>query len=283
MRHEGAAVSVLPVPYDATTSWMGGTRNGPEAILAASRQLELFDEELECEPFRVGLETLPPLEPDARGPEFMVEAVRKAVSAELARDRFVLTLGGEHSITVGCVQAYLDKYPRLEVLQLDAHADLRDSYQQSSYSHACTMRRIIDRCRVVGVGIRAWSLEEHVFMKERGIEPFSMKRIHGRHDWIESVVGELGPEVYLTVDMDAFDPSCCPGVGTPEPGGLSWSQVNDLLLALGRRCRIVGADIVECMPIPGQAVTEFLAARLAYRIVGIAFLDKLAKSYDHCS
>jgi len=266
--YETARFAVLPVPYDLTSTYQSGSRQGPAAILTASANMELYDEELEQETYRVGIYTAPFLDVDARGPEPMVAAVRQAV-ADLVRDgKIPVTLGGEHSISFGAVQAVQDAFPNLTVLQLDAHADLRDAYQGSPYSHASVARRIHEICPLVQVGIRSMSAEEAVFMKENKVRTFSAEAVHDQPDWVEAVVGELSGDLYVTLDLDVLDPAIMPATGTPEPGGLSWRQVLDLLRAVSKTCAIRGFDVVELSPLPGMVAPDFLATKLIYRIMG---------------
>lgn len=275
------AVAVLPVPYDATTCYHPGSRLAPAAILDASSQVELFDEELAIEPHRAGIETLPAVEPDARGPEYQVAEVQRVAGEQLERGRFLLALGGEHTISLGCLQAQLERQADFDVLHLDAHADLRDSYQNSRFSHACVMRRVVDRCRVVNVGLRSLSRPEHEFIKARGLHPYSMPVIRQQDDWLQQLLEQLRPRVYVTIDMDVFDPAVCPGVGTPEPGGLDWYQVTGLLRAVAVRSQIIGADIVECIPQFTPPQSEFLAARLAYKLIAYRFYGMLVPEHEN--
>jgi agmatinase len=267
-RYGDARFAVLPVPYDSTASYQPGARNGPAAIIAASQHLEWFDEELETECYKCGVTTLDPVEPDMSGPEKVHKDLLK-VARRIVRDgKFVLGLGGEHSISAALVQAVMPKYRDLSVLQIDAHCDLRNRYRGSQYSHACVMRRILDLgVGVVPVGIRAVDLEDHRFMKRSGIMPITARDCHADDDWVDRALDALTDTVYVTVDIDGFDPSFAPGTGTPEPGGLDWYQITSLLRLVAAEKRVVGADIVEVAPIPGQVVTEYLAARLAYKII----------------
>jgi len=260
--------AVLPIPYDSTTSFQTGTREGPAAIIRASQQVELFDEELEAECHKVGVATLDPLVPNMAGPEAMHGDVFNAAKHIVRDGKFLLGLGGEHSITSGLVRAVMTKHKKLSVLQIDAHLDLRDSWEGAKHSHACVMRRIVDLgATIVPVGIRNVSLEEHSFLKRRKIEPITARQCHTDDDWFDRVLNALSETVYVTIDIDGFDPSFAPGTGTPEPGGLDWYQVTGLLRLVAAEKKVVGADITEVMPIPGQAVTEFLAARLAYKLI----------------
>ncbi|MFH1112136.1 MAG: agmatinase [Patescibacteria group bacterium] len=267
-----ASVAILPVPYEATTTYGVGTGRGPAAIIEASRHMELWDSELARDFSRLGFYTFPELEPDMSGPGATVVRVGEAVSSVLKDKRWPLVLGGEHSITAGVVAAMKIKYKKLSVLQIDAHTDLRNEYQGSKWSHACTMRRVYDLgVPNVAVGIRSMCDEEACFIKKTGLgnRIFSTTEIS-----IKKVLALLTDQVYITVDVDGFDPSIMPGTGTPEPGGLTWYQVIDLLRAVSKQKKIVGADIVELAPIPGQPAGDFLAAKLGYKIIGYSFFGR---------
>jgi len=260
--------ALLPIPYDATVSFQNGTRRGPEAIIAASEHLESYDEETELEPIDAGICVLPMLEQHVDGPAAMTAAIHAAAREVVSDGKFLIGLGGEHSVTPGLVQAVSEKHKNLSVLQIDAHLDLRESYQGSRWSHATAMRRCLEHVTtVVPVGIRNICREELDFMRAREIVPFMAERCVQNDDWIPRVVDSLSENVYVTIDVDGFDPAYAPGTGTPVPGGLDWYQATRLLRAVAARRRVVAADVVEVMPIPGQAVTEFLAARLAYKIM----------------
>ncbi len=263
-----ARYAVLPVPYDGTVTFQAGARWGPRAIITASQQVELFDDEYGREFHPCGIATLPPVEPHAASPAEMVERVHRAARSVIRDGKFLISIGGEHSITSGLVRAVQTRFKRLSVLQIDAHADLRDQYQGSPYSHACVMRRVVEMgVPVMGVGVRNYSLEEHRFMKKRGIRPISPRRMREDPDWIMEVVESLSDEVYVSVDIDGFDPASAPGTGTPEPGGIDWFQACDLLRVTAANRRIVAADVVEVAPLPGSVQTEFLAAKLIYKLI----------------
>lgn len=259
---------VLPVPYDATTSYQGGTRWGPQAIITASAYLEWYDEELDFEPCERGIYTSPYLECDARGPEYMVSAVERKIGEVLRDGKFPVMLGGEHILTVGAVRAVREAFPEISVLHIDAHADMRDTYQNSPYSHACVGRRIYELCPIVQVGIRSMSKEESVFIREKNISSFSSHFVMERENWVEMVLEKLKREVYITIDVDCFDPAIMPATGTPEPGGLSYREVIKLLKAVTENFRVRGFDLVELSPIAGMVAPDFLCARLAYRLMG---------------
>lgn len=269
-RYATSRFAVLPIPYDSTTSYAVGTREGPAAIIHASQQVELYDDALGREAYRDGVATLPEVECDARGPEQTIQAVYDAARKPIKDGKFLLGLGGEHSITTGLVRAVATRHKNFSVLQIDAHADLRDEYQGSPYSHAAVMRRIHDlKIDAVGVGIRNYSAEEARFIKSARKPLYSARTCRDAKGWIDEVVSMMKPQVYITIDIDGFDPAYAPGTGTPEPGGLDWFQVNDLLTAITRHREVIAADIVEVRPIPPNHVTEFLAARLAYRLIGL--------------
>ncbi len=262
-------VVILPVPYDSTTEYKSGTREGPRAIIDASQYLELYDTELDREISEVGIHTLPEVQPLMSGPEPMLERVYQIASDLLDKGKLLAMLGGEHSLTLGVVRAFREKYPELSVLHLDAHADLRDQYQGTKYSHACVMRRVWELCPVVHVGVRSMSREEHEFLVQRKIEP-SYAEALASPDSVARVVSALSPQVYVSIDLDVFDPSIMSAVGTPEPGGLSWQQVLELLRAVADSKQIVGFDLMELCPREGPSSCAFLAAKLAYKLVGYA-------------
>jgi len=266
--YKRARFAVLPIPYDSTVSFQVGTRNGPRAIIDASQQVELFDEELGAEFHRAGVATLAPVPVDVASPKAMHEAIFAAAKRPVRDGKFLIGIGGEHSVSSGLIRAVMTKHKKLSVLQIDAHGDLRAEYEGSPWSHASVMRRVLDvGASIVPVGIRNYSLEEHKFMKRAGIQPITARECQMDDDWVDRVLSELGDIVYVTIDIDGFDPSVAPGTGTPEPGGLDWYQVTGLLRLVAAEKTIVGGDVVEVMPIPGQAVTEFLAAKLIYKLI----------------
>lgn len=270
-----AGVVILPVPYEATTSYGGGTANGPAAIVEASRYIELYDQELDTLPSDVGIATLPALELSGAGPEQAVAELREAYDAVLdaARGKLVITLGGEHSISSAPILAHAERLERegrrLSVLQVDAHTDLRPEYEGSPWSHASIMARVADACDITAVGIRALTKEEADFARERAsIRIFYADHIHEGTAWIDDVIATLGDDVYITFDVDGFDPSLVPATGTPEPGGLQWYPVMKLLRRVFAERRVHGVDVVELAPIPGYHAADFLVAKLVYKMIG---------------
>jgi agmatinase len=270
-----AGVVILPVPYEATTSYGGGTGRGPAAIIEASRYLELYDQELDREPADVGVATLPALALTGAGPEQALSQLREAYDGVLdaAAGKLVIVLGGEHSISSAPMLAWADRLAedgrRLSVLQVDAHTDLRPEYEGSPYSHASVMARVQDRVEIVAVGIRAITSDEmRLVRRSENIHVFLADDIHSGDAWIDDVVTRLGEDVYITFDVDAFDPALVPATGTPEPGGLQWYPVLKLLRRVFTERRVHGIDVVELAPVPGVAAADVLVAKLIYKMIG---------------
>jgi len=273
-----AAVAVLPVPYEGTVSYGTGASRGPAAILRASEQIELYDDEIGAEPYRVGIHTSAPLPVSADdSPDRVVAAVTARCGELMDSGKWVVTLGGEHSITPGAVRAAHERHPGLRVVQLDAHADLRDRYEGTPCNHACAMARCLEMAPVTGIGIRSYSVEEAERIRE-GIPGHRM--IHAWEmdgdDWHDRALDGLGDApLYLTVDVDYFDPSIVPATGTPEPGGGRWRPTLRFLERLFREGRVVACDVVELAPIAGLHHADFTVARLVYKLIGFAFRDRL--------
>lgn len=266
--YETAKFAVVPVPYDLTSTYQPGSRQGPAAILAASANMEIYDEELQKETCREGIYTAPFVPVDARGPQYMVDAVRQVIAGIVADHKIPVMLGGEHSISYGAVQAMKAVYPDISVLHFDAHADMRDTYQGSPYSHACVARRIFETCPIVQVGIRSMSTEEAVFMKAQQVATYSADFVLDEPEWLEAVSERLSGDVYVSIDLDALDPAFMPATGTPEPGGITWRHILKLLRAVSKKCMVRGFDVVELSPIPGLVAPDFLATKMIYRIMG---------------
>jgi agmatinase len=264
-----ARVAFIPAPFDQTTSYMPGTRFGPRAILEASRQVEFYDEELDVEPFRIGIATLAEIEVDPANLGAGLDRL-EAVCAKLAEAGVIpFTLGGEHSLTIAPVRALRARYPELSVLQLDAHLDLRAEYQGTKLSHASVMRRVRELgVPTVAVGIRSVSREEADYVHAEKAPVFLAREIRESGLPVDAILAKLKNPVYVTIDLDAFDPAYVPGVGTPEPGGLTWDEGLKLLRAVCERRQVVGCDIVELCPIQGQPASDFFAAKLANKMIG---------------
>lgn len=273
---ERARVVYLPVPYDATTSFLSGARHAPEAIIRASYHIEEWDEELGRDIGAVGIHTVDALEPLLGDPAAMVDRIQARCSELLGLGKRVVTVGGDHTVAVGAFRAHAARYGRLSVLQVDAHADLRDEYEGTPYSHACAARRMSDQADLVQVGIRAISEPEVAWLQQSGRRPpFYAHELAGRNpaDWIEEVVAELGPRVYVTFDVDGLDPSIMAATGTPEPGGLSWWPTLRLLRRVGEEREVVGMDLCELLPTPGLQACDVTAARLVYKMIGYFVRD----------
>jgi agmatinase len=268
---------VFPVPLERTTSYEHGTRNGPAAILAASRNVELYDEELELEPYKeIGIHTLPAIDTSDGTLDEVISEIFTAQLGLLEDGKFTVALGGEHSLTPPLVSATAKKFKDLSVLQIDAHADLRDEYHGNPASHACAMRRVVEVCPAVQVGIRSLSVEEAQAIPHLNTSIYWAKDIARAplKSWIAKVLADLSPNVYLTIDLDGFDPAFVPATGTPEPGGLDWMQVTSLIRAVADHKKIVGMDVVELLPQPGDHASDFLAAKLVYKCLGYIFCQQ---------
>ncbi len=263
---------VIPFPIDLTTTYVTGTRNGPGAIIEASGHMELFDEENKIEPYRAGIFVSTEIPMLTTGPIAMLKELEKRMKAVMRAGKFPILLGGEHSGTCGAVSALKKKYEDLTILQFDAHADLRDTYLGTQWNHACVGRRIVDSgAKLVQVGVRSISEEEDRFLrKSETVKTFYASEVRDNlADVTRGIVSSLSGNVYISIDLDVFDPGIMPAVGTPEPGGLDWFEVVDILRDVMRSdCNIVGFDIMELSPLPGIVAPDFLAAKLCYRMMG---------------
>ena len=268
-----SSVVILPCPVDRTTSYVGGTRNGPHEILQASTHMELWDEEMNADVHGVGIFTLPEMELPFGEMAPLVDEIERVAYEIIGRDKFLVTIGGEHSITPPLVSASARKYPNLSVLQFDAHADMRDAYMGTVHNHACAMRRSLQYASVTQVGIRSLSTEEAEVLPKLKTKVFFDSAMRQDPKWMDAVVESLGENVYVTIDVDGMDPAIMPATGTPEPGGLSWPEITRLLRLTAERRRIVSADIVELSPIPGMVAPNFLCAKLLYKLLTYRFVN----------
>jgi len=271
--YDNAKVVILGVPYDETASYLKGTKFGPEAIINASQYLEMYDD-VSGNIYEVGLVTAGILDLDdiLNSPEDVNKRIYEESKRFIDDNKFLITIGGEHSITSGAVNAYKQKYGKISVLQLDAHLDLMDSYNGSKYNHACVMRRVIDdyNCEVKHVGIRVVSEDEHLYVKQNGLDKniFRARDIYNKVDWFKQVIDSLSEIVYITIDVDVFDPSLIPATGTPVPGGLDWYTVLNFLNSVFKEKQVVGMDVVELKPNPGNEAPNFTIADLIYKNIG---------------
>ncbi len=261
--YKKAKVVIVPIPYDATTSYKSGTRDGPMAIITASRNMELFDEETKKNISDVGICTLDEID-IVVDPEKMANRVYE-VSKQLVNDeKNIILLGGEHSLSSGVVKALKEKYNDLSVLKLDAHSDLRDENGETKHDHGCAGRRMMDHCPVVHVGVRSMCEEESEFIEKNKIKMFKASEIN-------EAIDSLSENVYLSIDLDALDPSIMPAVGTPEPGGIKWDELMNILKEVAKNKKVVGCDVVELCPIPGNIAPDFSAAIIVKKIISNFF------------
>lgn len=271
-------VVILPIPLDRTTSYVSGTRNGPHEILQASSHMELWDEEIGADVHPIGIFTLPEMELPFGELAPTMDEIRRVASEILDRDKFLVALGGEHSITPPLVAAAAARHPGLSVLQIDAHADLRDSYMGTPHNHACAMRRSLEYASVTQVGIRSLSTEEAEVVDSLNTTVFYDYAMRRDPAWIDGIVETLADTVYITIDVDGMDPAIMPATGTPEPGGLSWYEILSLLRATIERKAVVAVDVVELSPLPGLMAPNFLCAKLIYKMLGYRFARTLERT-----
>lgn len=269
-RLEDSQIVIIPVPYDGTSTWVKGADKGPAAIIDASAHMELYDIETNSQVVLRGIYTDKPAE-GFDSPEEMSAAVEKAVSAWLEKGKFPVLIGGEHSVSIGSIRAQAEHYQDLTVLQLDAHTDLRDEYEGSKFNHACVMARSREQCPIVQVGIRSMDAAEHSISEPERI--FFARDIYDNRTWIDRAVAALSEKVYITIDLDVFDPAIMPSTGTPEPGGLGWYDVCALLKAVSARRKVIGFDVVELCPNEQNKSPDFLAAKLIYKLLSYVFKD----------
>ena len=274
---DNARVVILPIPLDRTTSYVTGTRNGPHEILVASSHMELWDEETQTDVHGVGICTLPEMELPFPVMDEVIREIQRVAAELVSRGKFPVVLGGEHSITAPIVAAFAAQHKSLSVLQIDAHADLRESYMGTPHNHACAMRRTLEFARTTQVGIRSLSPEEAAAVPTLSTAIFYDFNMRDDADWIERVVDSLTEHVYITIDVDGFDPAIMPATGTPEPGGLSWYEALKLLRRVVERRTVVGCDVVELSPMPGHVAPNFLCAKLIYKILSYRFGGEVCK------
>ncbi len=275
--YEDSKVVILPVPYDETRTWfVGGSwknmdaSKGPRAIIIASRNMELYDIETDTEAYKQGIHTLPELK-IVKDPKETINLIEKESKKHINNNKFIVMLGGEHSITTGLVKAYKEKFPKMSVLQIDAHSDLREEFSGTTYSHAAVMSRVREICPAVQVGIRSMDQEEAEKIKQNDYNVFYAKDILNNDNWMDKAIEKLSNDVFITIDLDAFDPSIMPSTGTPEPGGLQWYQTLKFLKKLAKKKNIIGFDVVELAPNQNNVAPDFLAAKLTYKLLSYKF------------
>jgi agmatinase len=273
--YETSTIAILRAPYEKTTSYIRGTFKGPDAIMDASLQVELYDIETDSEPYKLGIYTSEALEFDEMAhPENSLKIIENEVARLLNDEKFPVIIGGEHTISLATFRAFHKKFNGVTCVSLDAHSDLRDTYRGSEYSHACVMRRISELKKPILLGIRSMDITEMEFAMDNGLTVQFAHQIVQKPEIIKNLNDNIGEKVYLSIDMDVFDPSYVPGVGTPEPGGLDWFQILDIIKYVNSCSKIVGVDIVELLPIKDHIRSEFLAAKLIYKILAYIFNSK---------
>lgn len=272
-----AQIVILQAPSEHTVSFGKGTSKGPKAILENTRQLEFYDEELDFDNHSLKVHTLKELNPKF-SQEQMLDEIYKTSKDLLLKNKFLILLGGEHSISAPIIKAHKEKWKNLSVLQFDAHSDLRDSYEGTKNSHACVMKRVVDMgMKAVQVGIRAVSMEESKLIKEKNLKIFYANEFFNAdyENLYKKIISELTDDVYITFDVDVFDPSIMPATGTPAPGGLDWYQVLNLIKEVSKKKKIVGFDIVELAPKKEMEHCNFTAAKLLFKMMNYAFCKKM--------
>lgn len=266
---DSAQIVITPVPYDGTSTWVRGAEKGPAAIIQASANMELYDIETDSQVYLKGIFTDKAVKTGTTTPEDVIDAVEERVRGHIKKGKFTVVIGGEHTVSIGSIKAHVENNTDVTVLQLDAHADLRDEYNGSKYNHACVMARVRQLCPIVQVGIRSMDSCEKGFINRQNL--FFAKDICNKSDWIEKVVSRLSGKVYITIDLDVFDPSIMPSTGTPEPGGLLWYDVLALLKMVFEKTDVIGFDVVELCPGKENKAPDFLAAKLIYKLLSYKF------------
>jgi len=271
---ETAKIVIIPVPFDITTqylrSWTRSSERGPQAIIEASQFMELYDIETKALTYENIIHTMAPI--TAQTSKEIVEAVEAKVEELIKQGKFVVVLGGEHTVSIGAIWAHKEKKEDLTVVQLDAHADMRDEFEGDKFNHACVMARAKEIAPIVQIGIRSLDNSELPTMAPDKV--FYAKDIHNKDDWMDKAISKMGKKVYVTIDLDIFDNGTMPSVGTPEPGGIDWYKVTEFLKKLSEKREIVGFDVVELAPNPANKAPDFLAAKLVYTFLSYIFAEK---------
>ncbi len=276
---EQAKIVLIPVPYDGTSTWQKGADKGPEAFLDASANMELYDIETDTEVYQQGV-YLADAVTENSSPEAMVDAVHEVTKKYIKKNKFVTIFGGEHSISIGTIRAFNDMFPNLTVLQLDAHADLRKEYEGSKCNHACAVYEASQTTNLIQVGIRSMDAIEKTVMDEE--KTYFAHEMVDDSAWMDNAIDQMTENVFITIDLDVFDPSIMPSTGTPEPGGLLWYETLDFLKQVFEEKNVVGFDIVELCPNKNEKSSDFLAAKLYYKMLSYKFLDEdVDDDYDN--
>ena len=269
---ETSKIVLIPVPYDGTSTWLKGSNKGPEAFLEASENMEIYDIETDSEVYKKGVFLADPVN-EKSSPEKMVDTVHKTASDFIKKGKFVTLFGGEHSVSIGSIRAFMENFENLTVLQFDAHADLRPEYEDSKCNHACAVHEAQNEVNLVQVGIRSMDLVEKPFLKKENC--FFAHEIFADHNWMKKALDRITENVFITIDLDVFDSSIMPSTGTPEPGGLDWYQVVNFIKMVVQKKHVVGFDIMELCPNKNNKAPDFLAAKLYYKILSHVFNKKI--------
>lgn len=267
-RLDDAKVVLIPVPYDGTSAWQKGSYKGPDAFLTASENLELFDIETRSEPYKKGIYLTPPVTENT-SPEKMVETVYRTTKNYINQDKFVTVFGGEHSISIGTTKAFNECFEDLTVVQIDAHANLRASFEGSKYSHACAFHEASKTGNLIQIGVRSMDISELDYIDEN--QAYFAHDMLTDDEWMDDAVGQMTPNVFISIDLDAFDPSVVPSTGNPEPGGLLWYETLEFLKDIFKKKNVVGFEIVELCPNPSEKSSDFVAAKLYYKMLAYKF------------
>jgi agmatinase len=268
---DDAAILLQPIPYDGTSTWGKGADKGFDVFIEASENMELYDIETDSEVYKKGIHILPPIL-EQENPEAVYKAVYEQTKELLKEEKFLSFFGGEHSISIGVIDAFIEKYDNLTVLQLDAHADLRESYHGTEFNHACAMHRASKSTQLIQIGIRSMDSSEKEFLNKDCC--FFAEEMYNQMGWMEESISKMTEDVYLSIDLDVFDPSIMPATGTPEPGGLDWNTVIQYLKSVFEQKNVVGFDIVEFAPIEGLSAPGFLVSKLFYKLLSYKFHGK---------
>ncbi len=269
--YEESKIIILPVPYDSTTSYVPGTRFGPKEIIDASRFLEFYDIEEDFEPYTIGIYTMEEIETNKEGPHIFIDELKDMVKKLIRDKKFPIILGGDHSISLAPVRAFAEEGYKFTVIQFDAHSDMREAYEGTKYGHASVGRRILEHTDLIQIGIRSVSKEEMDFIRESQ-NIHLIKACNFTIEKVKEMLDNVREHVYITLDVDVFDPSVIPSVGTPEPGGLSFKEISDVLKLIVNKKKVIGFDVVELSPIPYLVHPNFTIAKLIYRFIG--FLER---------
>jgi len=277
-KYDTSKIVLLPVPFDGTSTWQKGADKGFEAFLEASENMELYDIETDSEVYKNGISILDAIT-EKSSPDAMVEAVYKSVQHQIKRNKFVTLFGGEHSISIGAIRAFYENYENLTVLHLDAHADLRKDYEGSKYNHACAVYEASQHTNLIQIGIRSMDTSEKLTMDFEKV--YFAHEIAQDNFWMDSALEQMTENVFITLDLDVFDPSIMPSTGTPEPGGLLWNETLEFLNKVFGEKNVVGFDIVELCPNSNNKAPDFLAAKLYYKMLSYKFSNNtMTKDFE---